>query len=302
MIGLRVIRPGLCSTVQDGGRIGWRRFGVPWGGAWDRGSMALANLLVGNQAGDAVIELTLIGGEFEATGPIVIGLAGAVMPGRLESSGHVRLLVPPSSLAMAEGDRLILGAATAGARAYLSVLGGWRTPEVLGSRSSERRLAAGELVPALASDCRRTVHVRPDADRENGPIRYMEGIERSDIDWKSEYQIGSESNRMGLRLEGPLVAAESPVDRESTPVLPGTMQVAGGRLIVLGPSGGTMGGYPQVGQVISADWDRLGQVRPGDRIRFERTTMTEARRLDEESRRRRAQYLLRIAAGLKASR
>jgi antagonist of KipI len=100
---------------------------------------------------------------------------------------------------------------------------------------------------------------------------------------------------MGLRLEGEPVSVGSPAERLSAPVAPGAVQVAGGQLIVLGIACGTMGGYPHVAQVISADLDRLGQLRPGDAIAFHRVTLDEARRADQSMRRARKALVGRIA-------
>lgn len=301
MNGLRVVRPGLFSSIQDGGRPGWRRFGVPAAGAWDRGAFALANVLVGNEPGLATIETTLIGGEFEAVGSIAVGLAGALTSARIVSGAIERETSVPCATLMNSGDRLILGSAARGSRTYLSVRGGWQVRAVLGSRSSERRLAAGDFVPSPGCSAFPTLRVRPDLESGDGPIRYVDGIERVEIDPSWEFRVDVDSNRMGLRLEGPAIGWAGAADRRSTPVLPGTIQLAGGRLIVLGIACGTMGGYPQVGQVISADLDRLGQLRPGDRVRLARVELETARRLDGESRRRRAEFLARVASGVAQS-
>ena len=107
---------------------------------------------------------------------------------------------------------------------------------------------------------------------------------------------------MGLRLEGEPVAIVSPPDRLSAPVAPGAVQVAGGQLIVLGVACGTMGGYPHVAHVISADLDRLGQLRPGDVIRFHRVGLDEARRADQAMRRDRQALLKRVATAAQDTR
>jgi 5-oxoprolinase (ATP-hydrolysing) subunit C len=114
------------------------------------------------------------------------------------------------------------------------------------------------------------------------------------------FQVGSKSNRMGLRLQGDPVEVSSPPDRLSAPVAPGAIQVAGGQLIVLGVACGTMGGYPHVAQVISPDVDRLGQLRPGDSITFQMVTLEEARLADRDARTQLlllAQRLVLIANG-----
>src|SRR5437016_2267639 len=132
-MGLLVNNPGLFATVQDLGRTGFRAWGVPLGGALDLGSAGLANALLGNPTGCAVVELTLTGGEYEARGPLALALAGAPMSATLRTrDGRESPLALPVCFPMAEGDRLVLGAATLGARTYLAVLGGWQTPLVLG--------------------------------------------------------------------------------------------------------------------------------------------------------------------------
>jgi allophanate hydrolase subunit 2 len=101
---------------------------------------------------------------------------------------------------------------------------------------------------------------------------------------RARFQVGRQADRMGLRLEGPDLPVEASPERISTPVAPGAVQVAGGQAIVLGIACGTMGGYPHVAHVISADLDRVGQLRPGDPIEFQRITLDEARRIDRAAR------------------
>jgi antagonist of KipI len=109
------------------------------------------------------------------------------------------------------------------------------------------------------------------------------------------FQVGSRSNRMGLRLQGDPLEVSSPPDRLSAPVAPGTIQVAGGQLIVLGVVCGTMGGYPHVAQVISSDLDRLGQLRPGDCLTFRAVTLEEARHADRTARAQQRALTQRLA-------
>jgi allophanate hydrolase subunit 2 len=298
-MGLRVVNAGLATTVQDEGRVGYRAWGVPIGGAFDRASAALANALVGNPSGCALLELTLFGGTYEATFPLALALAGAPMEATIQRSGEMdRPLSGPLSFSLGPGDRLVLGGPTVGARAYLAVRGGWQTPVILASRSSETRLTPGSIIPALPG----TTPVRhPALDIGLGPsdrpLRVLDGPDASEpCSWIGPtFRVGRECDRMGLRLEGDLIPLPSRPDRVSMPVAPGAIQVAGGRLIVLGVSCGTMGGYPHVAQVISADLDRIGQLRPGDSLRFDRVGLDEARRLDRERRSGLADLLLRVA-------
>jgi biotin-dependent carboxylase-like uncharacterized protein len=305
-MGLIVIDPGLSTTVQDLGRPGYREWGVPPGGAFDRGAAGLANALVGNGADRAVLELALVGGTYEAQGPLALAMAGAPMEARVVApDGSERILRIPLSWPLRQGERLTLGRALEGVRTYLAVRGGWRTRLRLGSRSSEERLRAGEDLPAEPG----SIPTRHPAGsfwtpRNTEPFRIVDGPDALPDDpafdpsssWADQrFRVGSRSDRMGLRLEGEPLAITSPPGRLSSPVAAGAVQVAGGQLIVLGVAGGTMGGYPHIAHVISADLDRLGQLRPGDGIMFRRVTLDQARAADQEMRLARRALLTRIA-------
>ena len=294
-MSLIVIDPGLSTTVQDAGRIGYREWGVPVGGAFDRGAAGLANALVGNPPDCAVLELTLIGGVYQADGPLALAMAGAPMEARvLAPDGSERDLQLSLSWSLRAGERLILGRAIEGARTYLAVRGGWQTRVRLGSRSSEERLRAGDVLPADPGSIPTRRPAEPSWPPPAAePFRILDGPDALPSDpanapsgfWSDRrFRVGSRSDRMGLRLEGEPVAIVSPPDRLSAPVAPGAVQVAGGQLIVLGVACGTMGGYPHVAHVISADLDRLGQLRPGESIRFRRVTLDEARDADRAMR------------------
>ncbi len=311
-MGLIVIDPGLSTTVQDIGRAGYREWGVPPGGAFDRGAAGLANALAGSDVDCAVLELTLIGGTFEAHGPLALAMAGAPMEATVVGpDGSVNVLRLPLSWSLRHGERLILGRAVEGSRTYLAVRGGWQTRIRLGSRSSEERLLAGKVLPAAAGSIpTRRPAGPPWTPAAAEPFRVIDGpdllsgglrIDRSSFWVDRQFRVGSRSDRMGLRLEGEPVATASPPDRLSAPVAPGAVQIAGGQLIVLGVAGGTMGGYPHVAHVISADLDRLGQLRPGDVIRFRRVSLDEARRADDDMRLTRRTLLSRIATAARDS-
>jgi len=303
-VALIVIRPGLCATVQDRGREGFRSFGVPLGGAFDRGSLGLANALLGNDLDAAALELTLIGGLYRAEVDLAIALAGAPMAATIrEPSGRERTLRIPQSATLRAGEELALGGSDTGARIYLAVRGGWRTPLILGSRSSEERLGAGKVLPARTGSIasRRPVDFPGKVPDPVGPIRVVDGSDArpgtgdARLLESGEYRVTPRSDRMGLRLEGPAIDRDSPADRASAPVAPGAVQIAGGRPIVLGVAAGTMGGYPHLAHVIAADLDRLAQLRPGDPLRFRRVEVEEARRSDRLDRRSRSRWLALIA-------
>jgi biotin-dependent carboxylase-like uncharacterized protein len=304
-MSLIVNDPGLSTTVQDLGRPGYREWGVGPGGAFDRGSADLANALLGNSDDCAVLELTLTGGVYEATGPLALAIAGAPMEAKIVApDGIEQSLRNSSSWSLREGERLILGRTREGARAYLAVKGGWQTPLRLGSRSSEVRIRAGDVLPARPGATLRRrliepVWEPPDAEPFHlidGPDGRIGGLEFDDVFWDAHrFRVGSRSDRMGLRLEGVPIAVTRNPERLSCPVAPGAIQVAGGQLIVLGVACGTLGGYPHVAHVISADLDRLGQLKPGDAIAFRRVTLEDARQMDQQARQARRIFLSQIS-------
>jgi allophanate hydrolase subunit 2 len=281
--GLLVIKPGLATTVQDRGRPGYREFGVPVGGAFDLDSLALANSLLGNDRGDAAIELTMVGGQYRATRRLALALGGAPFDVRI---GMRRIRVP-QSFTLEEGEELHIGGSGVGIRAYLAVRGGWRTEVILGSRSSEVRLKAGEIVPALtAMTATQYPEVADLPDASAAPIRLLDGPDGpipGDM-LLDKFRVGGASDRIGIRLEGPPIKGFVRPDRKSAPVAPGAVQVAGERALILGVAGGTMGGYPHVAHVIAADLDRIGQARPGQTLQFVRVELAEAIRIDRERR------------------
>lgn len=309
-MALRVIHPGTLATVQDRGRTGARSVGVPVGGAFDTRALLLANALVGNPPDAAALELTGLGGSYEAEVPLLCALAGAAM--RLEChglDGSVRRLEPPVAFPVPAGGRIVLGGAAHGARAVLAVRGGFPTDLVLGSRSSETPLRAGDRLPArpavgLVRRFRDDSHGSIDTTGAPVTLRVLDGPDagpEGPRPWDGlSLRVSDAADRMGVRLDGPPVPGPERAarggERLSAPVAPGAVQWVEGRLIVLGVAAGTMGGYPHVAQLITADLDRLAQLRPGDAVRFERINLPEARRLDREDRRQRHALWLRLTA------
>jgi 5-oxoprolinase (ATP-hydrolysing) subunit C len=302
-MGLVVVNPGLSTTVQDAGRPGFAAWGVSAGGAFDRSAADLANALLGNSSGCAVLEMTLLGGTFQAEGTLAMALAGAPMEAMIVLSDRTEhSLRLPSSFSLRDGERLILGHTTSGARTYLAVKGGWQTSPSLGSRSSEQSIRAGQQLPAatakiLSRHLNEPVWQSPVA----APFRVVAGPDGrlnpalDDAFWAHHrFRVGTRHNRAGLRLESEPVMVVSDPERLSTPVAPGAIQVAGGQLIVLGVACGTMGGYPHVAHLISADHDRLGQLKAGDVLQFQRVTIEEARSLHLEMRSNQRSLIRRV--------
>jgi biotin-dependent carboxylase-like uncharacterized protein len=301
-MGLYVVHAGASTTVQDRGRTGYREWGVPVGGAFDRAAAALANALLGNAAECAVLELTLFGGTYEARVPLALALAGAPMAATIRSpDGSRHALSGPLSFPIEPGERLEIAAPGKGARAYLAVRGGWQTSALLGSRSTESLVKAGELLPAASA----TTLIRRPAESHSSspaaePLRIVDGPDSPSLVDVSAFEqaiwrTSAQSSRMGIRLDGPALSGGGAANRVSTPIAPGAVQIAGAQVIVLGVACGTMGGYPHVAHVISADLDRVAQLRPGDPVRFRRVTLLEARRLDTQHRTALTELIQRIS-------
>ncbi len=301
--GLNVLAPGLCTLVVDHGRPSNRSLGVPLGGAADRTSLALGNALVGNPAIATALEISLAGPTLEATAPLACVLFGA--PFQLHSSR--KSLTVGKTFTLEPGETLTIGGTTRGMRAYLGVHVGIQAPVILGSRSSLAPLREGVHLPCIPGRIASHFIAEPasEGEEEVVTLRVLPG---SHAGWfaeeafeGAEYQATTDSNRMGVRLTGPPLPrrAGSISDRTkellSEPACPGTVQVIHeGQCIILGVDGQTIGGYPRLAQVISADLDRLGQVRPGQSVRFQRVTLEQAEQLFRQNQEEMRRRLLRL--------
>lgn len=293
---IRILSPGLLTTVQDLGRPGFGALGVPPGGAADAHALRLGNLLLGNDEGAAALEATLDGPELVFEDEALVVLAGAPFAATLDGEE----LAAWSATRVRAGGRVALGRAVSGARGYLCVRGGIDVPRVLGSRSTDvatgfggfdgRSLAAGDLLAVgKAKDAPRGLRVDAAAARWNGPRRLLRVTPGPQQHWFSpkarasflsrSFRVSASSSRTGVRLEGePLEAPTRSLVTEG--VVAGAVQVpAGGLPIVLLVEHPSTGGYPKIASVISADLSALAQLRPGDEVRFAPVSFDEARRL-----------------------
>lgn len=279
-MSLVVLEAGLASRVVDAGRPNWRSLGVPLGGAADRASLALGNALVGNVPDAAALEVCLRGPTLRAevdVGCVVWGapfdMAVGPKPWRVGRS-----------FTWKAGQEVHMGGTPRGMRAYLCVCGGLDTALVLGSRSALAPLKSGMVLPCRSG----TAHERWIVPQEefqppHGAEQRLRVLPGLQMDWFAgaaflglEFVVTPALDRMGIRLQAeplPFPAREL----LSEPVSPGTVQVTrDGQCIILGVDGQTIGGYPKIAQVISADLDRLGQLRPGDKIHFELVSLQQA--------------------------
>jgi KipI family sensor histidine kinase inhibitor len=322
--GLRIIEPGMATTIQDLGRRGYMRYGVPVAGAADFPSLMVGNWLLGNRARTAGLEITLTGPELEFTGPVAFALTGAPAPAELiPGDGSSPRSVPFwTALLATPGDRLRIGAAPVGCRSYLCVAGGIDLPPVLGSLSEDlfgkigplgRQLMAGDFLPtglpvlppadlagrAVPADAVPAYTGRATVRVIAGPHAAAFAPDALAALCGGEYVIGTNSDRQGLRLQGQkLVHAGSP-DVLSEPLAPGSVQVpANGLPILLLGNRQTTGGYTQIAVAVYSDLAVAAQLRAGDALKFQEVDLASAQGIVWSERRRLAQvrrYLERDA-------
>ena len=281
------------TTVQDLGRPGYLRVGIPDSGPMDREAFVLANRLVGNPDGAAGLECTLIGPRLEFGDARVIAMTGADMAAALNGAEAPRW----QALRVKAGDVLKLGPARAGVRAYVAVNGGITTPPALGSRSTYvrgrlgglggRALRKGDQLPLGPAGAVGTGRVKPDRipDYAAEPeIRVVLGPQDDRFTARGvaaflegPYEMLPQSDRMGARLKGPFIEHTRGHDIVSDGVALGGIQVIGdGQPIVLLVDRQSTGGYTKIATVCSFDIARIGQVKPGQRLRFRKVTVAEA--------------------------
>lgn len=301
-MSLLLLKPGLSTWIVDQGRPAWRGLGVPVGGAADRRSLAIGNALVGNPPYAAALEIALGGPTLRAEAAVAGVLYGApfeLASGRQELQAGV-------TFSLSEGEEVHIGGALAGMRAYLCVRGGFETPVTLGSRSSLVPLECGTRLACQAGSIgRRYVGIPSLPHGAPHTVRVVAGPQAGwfETPLAGPYRVEPASNRMGLRLRGSALLHRSSGNSQrelvSEPVCPGAVQVTNdGGLIVLGVEGQTIGGYPKIAHVISADLDLLGQVRPGEEVFFERVTLEEAEGLFRQRQAELAAWVTRLRAGL----
>lgn len=303
---LFVVTPGMMTTVQDLGRPGYQDLGVPVCGALDPVSLRLANALVGNPEGTGALEIRFVGPTLRvAAGSLRVALVGTETP--IEVLGNRTLKVDAGrSLTLKKGDVLRIGAVADTSCCYLAVEGGFALPTPFGSQSTYgrgafggldgRSLREGDQLPLAcgAASARPEVGLADEPRLDaTAPIRVVLGPQDTYFTaagirtlLESEFTISPQSDRMGLRLEGPVLEHSRGHDILSDGIAAGSIQVPGtGKPIVLLADRQTTGGYPKIATVISADLARLGRLRPGRKLRFAAVTVAaaeQARRNQEQ--------------------
>jgi antagonist of KipI len=329
-MSLRITKPGLLTTIQDGGRWGLQHLGVNPCGAMDHVALALANALVGNRPDEAVLEVTLLGPQIQFERDALVALCGAEFYASVADAELPR----DRPVFLKTGTTLAIPRATRGTRAYLAIAGGISVEPLLGSRSTYlparfgglegRALRAGDVLPLAADSAQiareRYARLAARASSRSGlqSVRWsvpaltlpehepvvlhaMPGRHHADFDEEAQraffaasWRISPDSNRMGYRLAGPALARPRGGEILSEPTCLGTVQVpANGVPIVLMADHQTTGGYPKIAEVAGADVPRLAQLAPGATVRFALCTLQEALEL-------RAALNARIDAALRA--
>jgi antagonist of KipI len=294
---LEVLEPGPLTTIQDLGRYGLGRYGVPPSGALDAFALRTANLLVGNQQGKAGLEITVMGLKVRALTDCVIAIGG----GDLRPVINEEPVETWRSYMMKKNDTLHFKGRKTGCRAYLALGGGIVCPSVLGSRSTNlgsafggyqgRLLEKGDILLSEAPHARLKTEGRA-LNPEWRPLypkdwtlRILFGPQDDDFPQEarsiflgSSFRVSPQSDRTGIRLSGPCISRKEKMGESiiSEGVVPGTIQVPGDAQPIIILVETVTGGYRKIATVISADLSSLGQIKPGDEVKFREVTMEEA--------------------------
>jgi len=316
-MALEILRAGLQTTVQDLGRLGYQKDGIIVSGAMDAFALRTANLLVGNAAGAAGLEVTLQGPAIRFTEDHLIALTGADLSPTVD--GETVSLWRP--VYVRRGAVLAFGTPLSGCRTYVAVAGSFDLPRVLESYATYlhagiggfkgRALQVGDVLPCQAPTAKSSrliavlkgktgstssfiqaswglhPHVYRQEEKDALLIRAMRGPEYDLFSeeskaafWKQPFLVTPQSDRMGYRLQGSRLSLAAVKEQLSSAVTFGTVQVpAGGSPIVLGADHQTTGGYPRIAQVITADFSVLAQLVPGEKIRFQEVSLEEGQQL-----------------------
>ncbi|NKI73263.1 biotin-dependent carboxyltransferase [Dickeya sp. CFBP 2040] len=303
---INVIRPGLATSIQDTGREGYYHLGIPPSGGLDQYSLRLANLLVGNPAQAAVLEMTLLGPELQFEGDVLVAVCGARLSPLLDGEP----MPMDTTFAVRAGQVLRFTPTTAGCRAYLAVAGGIAVPEVLDSRSTYalgalggyqgRRLAANDVLPIGVPTRQMTPEMTVPTDYlqpldKHVTLRMVTGLYIHRLTpaaveqfFADDWRVGTEADRIGYRLKGgtplafeprtpPFGAGSDPSNIVDACYPIGSVQVPGGlEPIILLRDAVSGGGYMTLGTVISSDLDLIGQLQPHYGVRFTPVSLEDA--------------------------
>lgn len=286
-MSITVLNPGLLTTVQDQGRVGYQQFGVSVSGVMDPRSAALANILAGNDQGEAVLECTMMGPQLRFDRANVVAITGGDLGPTLDG----KPLPGYQAVAVRAGQLLKFTAPKAGCRCFIAFAGGLDIPLTMGSRSTymkakiggfqgrklekgdqigfrapvetlprmEDRRLSPEFVPRPVQTLRVVIGPQDDAFTDAGLQTFL----------SETYTVTPEFDRMGCRLDGPAIAHRDSGDIISDGIAFGAIQVpSAGTPIIMLADRQTTGGYTKIAAVITADFRVLAQLKAGDKVRF----------------------------------
>ncbi|MDO4976878.1 MAG: biotin-dependent carboxyltransferase family protein [Eubacteriales bacterium] len=297
-MGIRVIKGGMLTTVQDMGRTGYQSQGFSVAGVMDVRSFQIANLLLDNPENEAVLEFTLIGPTLEFTTDTIIAITGGDFSPTINGEPAAMY----TAIYMHKGDILKFGSARTGARGYIAFSNYLKIPVVMGSRCTNLKSGLGgfkgrKLLDGDFIEFRIKRHYLPfflsrsiepeDFDQDKvtlrvvmGPQDYMFSKQGIETFLNNEYTVTSEFDRMGCRLDGPYIAPKTTSDMISDGISFGSIQVPShGKPIILLADRQTTGGYGKIATVISADLPKLVQRKTDQKIRFQAVTVEEAQKI-----------------------
>lgn len=312
-MSMRVITPGMLTTIQDGGRIGYAALGFSQSGVMDMRSYHIANALAGNYTDEAVLEMTFTGGSYKFLESNYIAVTGADMRPRLEGSA-----VPMyETLFVRRGQTLSFSAAKNGMRTYLAVYGGIDVPVVMDSRSTNlkcglgglegRALRAGDIIPFRGGCDEFHKHRMFKTEAESFAAKkvFVRTVLGPQDDYFTEkgiqtflhapFTVTQDSDRMGCKLSGDKIEYRDTVDIVSDGIVFGSVQVPrSGNPIVMLADRQTTGGYAKIATVISADLPLLAQAAPGTEIYFQAVTRKAAEKIAGAEQKKFYQLLMRL--------
>ncbi len=279
---LYFLKTGLQTSIQDFGRVGYQKFGLPVGGVMDKFSSELANKLVGNPRNTPVLEITLLGPKINILAPCQIALTGANLSAQLDQLSINRY----ETITIRKASQICFGRVVEGCRAYLAVRGKWMIDKYLTSYSYLTFLQNNTIQKGFQLRIKYDQFIKPIkyklsnktiAPYSNRTIIHLtEGPEFNKFSnsfiahfFSQTYRLATDSNRMGYRLEPAIKGFNSKESLISSGVIPGTIQISSaGQPIILMADAQTIGGYFRIGIVIEKDLDQLAQLKPGDYLSF----------------------------------
>jgi len=291
MTTIKILKKGLSTSIQDLGRTGYQKYGVPVSGVMDEYSHKVANILVGNALNEATLEATMLGPKIQFAGQQVIAITGGDLQPKLNNEA----IQMWKKLTVEKGDILSFSGIKSGLRAYIAFAGGIRIDKSMGSKSYYSRADLGTKIEDMQE-----LDIKPYEKNVNTTLdkKYIPNFEKQincrvvlgpqedyftdegiQNFFSSEYQVTNASDRMGYRLSGKAIEHKKTPDIISDGLSKGAIQIPGnGQPIVMMSDAQTTGGYSKIGYVIKADLNKLAQLKPGNTLRFTKISIEKAQK------------------------